>query len=343
LRQVLYQYVPQSLIDRPKMGFGTPVDQWLRTSLRDWAESLLDETRIQQEGFFDAKLVREKWNEHLSGERYWGVRDHRTLDSYCKNLEGVWNVIPLLLKQFNEHDIHATWATVGFLFFEGDNQLRSFIEKGGLTASYDDKKLSPYYCLESGQSYEEFEEDTRLASILASEFGVKFKSLVFPRNQCNRSYFDILTKYGINSYRGNENHWMNAASNRGGQNFIRRGLRLIDTYLNISGHHTYTLNNCVDGKLYNFRSSRILRPYSRRLASLEKMKLRRIKKSMTYAAKHNEIYHLWWHPHNFGVNLEKNMLMLTEIIRHFKDLQNRYGMQTLHMSELSELVANNEK
>jgi len=318
----------------------------------------------------------------LDFELYWGVRDHRTLDSYCKNLEGVWNVIPLLLKQFNEHDIHATWATVGFLFFEGDNQLRSFIEKGGLTASYDDKKLSPYeylestqkittryhfsseliraiiktsgqelashtlshfYCLESGQSYEEFEEDTRLASILASEFGVKFKSLVFPRNQCNRSYFDILTKYGINSYRGNENHWMNAASNRGGQNFIRRGLRLIDTYLNISGHHTYTLNNCVDGKLYNFRSSRILRPYSRRLASLEKMKLRRIKKSMTYAAKHNEIYHLWWHPHNFGVNLEKNMLMLTEIIRHFKDLQNRYGMQTLHMSELSELVANNEK
>ena len=71
LRQVLYQYVPQTLIDRPKMGFGIPVDQWLRTSLRDWAENLLDEKRLQCEGFFHVDIVREKWREHLSGERNW--------------------------------------------------------------------------------------------------------------------------------------------------------------------------------------------------------------------------------------------------------------------------------
>ena len=71
LRQVLYQYVPQKLIDRPKMGFGIPIDQWLRTSLRDWAEELLDEQRLEREGFLNASLVREKWSEHLSGERNW--------------------------------------------------------------------------------------------------------------------------------------------------------------------------------------------------------------------------------------------------------------------------------
>jgi len=69
LRELLYRHVPRSMIERPKMGFGVPIDSWLRGPLRDWAEGLLDEQRLHNEGFFKPKLIREAWRDHLSGRR----------------------------------------------------------------------------------------------------------------------------------------------------------------------------------------------------------------------------------------------------------------------------------
>jgi asparagine synthase (glutamine-hydrolysing) len=74
LRQVLYKYVPRELIERPKAGFAIPIGQWLRGPLRDWAESLLSEQRLNEEGFLHAVPIRKAWVEHLSGKRDWTGR-----------------------------------------------------------------------------------------------------------------------------------------------------------------------------------------------------------------------------------------------------------------------------
>jgi asparagine synthase (glutamine-hydrolysing) len=71
LRRILDRYVPRELVERPKMGFTLPLQQWLRGPMKEWAAALLDEARLNREGIFHAKPIRQKWLEHLSGKRNW--------------------------------------------------------------------------------------------------------------------------------------------------------------------------------------------------------------------------------------------------------------------------------
>jgi asparagine synthase (glutamine-hydrolysing) len=90
LRQLLYKRVPPALIERPKTGFGVPLASWLRGPLRDWAEDLLSDSRLENAGYFDPQHVRKKWDEHLSGRRNWHyhIWDILMFESWRDRFEG---------------------------------------------------------------------------------------------------------------------------------------------------------------------------------------------------------------------------------------------------------------
>lgn len=318
----------------------------------------------------------------LDFELFWGLRDEIKLQQYRDNLLGVRKVVPALLKLFNDYGVHATWATVGLLFFETFDELISGLPPGkpcylnAALSPYDhiggigrnetddpyhyacslikmiisspgqeigSHTFSHYYCLEKGQDILSFREDLLAAVKAAKKFpALKLESIVFPRNQVNGEYMPACREIGIKAYRGNEQAWFyNADSNKKYRSFIRRGLRFIDAYVNISGYNCYPVEKTASSLPFNIPSSRFLRPYSKIMRFLEPLKLRRITKELTYAAKSGLIYHLWWHPHNFGLNIEHNLIFIEKILKHYSCLKSVYGMQSLNMKEMSRKIMDN--
>jgi hypothetical protein len=192
---------------------------------------------------------------------------------------------------------------------------------------------SHFYCLEGGVSRESFAADLGLARGVGEEAGLAPRSLVFPRNQWRQDFLPLLSEHGIVCYRGVEQHPAYAASSHREQRYSRRAVRLLDTYFNLTGHHTFGPDRCGRNAPYDLPASRFLRPYTPRLRLMEPLKRRRIVQSLRHAAVQNQAFHLWWHPHNFGKHRHENLEFLQTVLNEYRQLAIREGMRSMSMAE----------
>jgi peptidoglycan/xylan/chitin deacetylase (PgdA/CDA1 family) len=311
----------------------------------------------------------------LDFERFWGIRDVKNYEQIEVELTYIQDVTNKLLTIFEIHEIHATWATVGLLGHESLADLLAFNTDASI--SYADQHFSPYpltknglaqlnesiflakdqirailktphqelashtyahyYCLENGQTIEDFKADIAKMKILGERLSHKFVSLVLPRNQVNTDYLKLAHENGIIAYRGNQinRYWKNSSFQKEG--FVKKVMRVLDAYFPMSKTSSIRLKDLKKKKNgpVNIPANRFLRPYYHG-KWLENRKVKRIKKEMTTAAKNGKIYHLWWHPHNFAQNQSQNFAQLKEILEHYTYLNEVYGFASMNMQEIAE-------
>lgn len=308
----------------------------------------------------------------LDFELFWGMQDSRDLSDYQDHVLGGREAIPRLLKLFQEYGIHATWATVGFQFANGETELKGYFPPE--MPSYSEPKLSSYrcferigkneveapcfyapslikqiaetpnqeigshtfshfYCREPGQTVEQFRADMMAAKAIARDHGYTLESVVLPRNQCEPQYTQVLSDLGFMAYRDEENDWIHEHIKI---RPIMRLLRLMDVYLPLTGQGGYIPK--IENGIVNLTGSRMYKPFFKPLAFLEWLKMLRIKKQMLHAAQNGLTFHLWWHPHNIGVKTGFHLKQLEEIFNFYSTLKNKYGMQSLNMGEAAREV-----
>jgi peptidoglycan/xylan/chitin deacetylase (PgdA/CDA1 family) len=301
----------------------------------------------------------------LDFEMFWGVADSQTLDGYKDNVYGVWDVVPKLLSLFEKYEVKATWATVGMVMCQDYTQwldIRSVHEKlpkppsnydlGPIVKEYprlffakslvqqilDAKEqelathtFSHFLCNEEVSNKSLFTSDILCAQEVASSFGVQLESIVFPRNQYDYAHISELPKLGIKAFRGNQNHWIYRGGHYVPYGLVGRAFRLADSWVPISGSHIHHIESIH--QVANVPASLFLRPWSPKLAKFDNIRLKRISSMMNQAVVADGIFHLWWHPHNFGVNTDGNLNFLEKILIHFSKLRDENGMKSSPMKD----------
>jgi peptidoglycan/xylan/chitin deacetylase (PgdA/CDA1 family) len=192
-----------------------------------------------------------------------------------------------------------------------------------------------HFCYhELGSNVEEFKQDLIAAKSIATSKGMELNSLVFPRNQYDNDCLQICKDLEISIVRINPLSWYWNGDSR--FSIAGKVFRTLDNFNLADTSKVYTLEKILEENSnppFKLRASRILKPWKKNSFILNRLKIERIKREMTFAAQSKSYYHLWWHPENFGENPVECMKELTDIINHFNSLKNKYGFASFNMKE----------
>ncbi len=186
-----------------------------------------------------------------------------------------------------------------------------------------------------------FRADLASAVATAQRYGIHLQALVFPRNQFNPAYAQDIVDAGFRVCRINAAGWLYREG--AGDRYFRpdvRAARLLDAYLGLAGSQVIAWDAIpfVNG-LCCLPESRFLRPFAPRLRAIEPLRLERITGEIQKAARDRGVFHLWWHPHNFGRYTEENLALLRRILQAFQRCRETWGMRSLTMSDAAAVAA----
>jgi peptidoglycan/xylan/chitin deacetylase (PgdA/CDA1 family) len=300
----------------------------------------------------------------LDFELHWGILDH-TPASECRDLllkarEGV----PKILELFDKYELRATWATVGALFCDGRDDFFARVEE--LNPHYregkhllelgESEKTDPLhfapslirqiqglesqeigthtfthiYGCESNVSEQDFEKDLSVAVEIAAEWDIALRSIVFPRNQFTPRMLENVAAQGITTFRGCPEHW----SWEQGPASTKRVIRLMDSLYPIYQPKAIEQKSLTNVPATLFFRTRLPGGKGGRLL------MSRVKAGLDRAAKEKSTFHLWWHPHNFGVRQDESLEALENVLKHFSRLRQEHGMKSLAMQDFQECIQN---
>lgn len=315
----------------------------------------------------------------LDVELGWGLGP-KLLDPfhpYWCNIRRAAEAAHTILELFIARGIHATWATVGLVCAEGPEEARLLLPD--ILPIYSNQELnnyrllenlpleenaacffapdlvdkiisakgqelgshsfSHYYCNDPCQGDEAFMADIRASQRIAKAKNIRMRSFVFPRNQVNNDYLHLLPEAGFDVYRG-----------RGPASSLLEGFsarwahkaRSVDRYINLTGHAMTTWQSIICGPPANVAASRFLGAVNEKYSIIDPLRCNRIIKDIEQACLKGQVYHLWWHPHNFGRRLNENIRSLMRILDAVATFRVKYGLQSLTMCEAAEVARNIE-